>query len=149
MIFYHDNDTVLHNGDARHMDLEDGSVQMVVTSPPYWGLRKYAGVPDLIWGGDAECEHEWQTDTWYVNGGGSTGVAGGAFSEPGPDNAKRIKEGRWRSADTCSLCGAWRGSYGLEPTPDCGRPFATLRDDLTEKERAYVMAELEKWGLLQ
>jgi len=30
-------------------ELEDNSVQCVVTSPPYWGLRKYAGEQDLIW----------------------------------------------------------------------------------------------------
>ena len=29
-------------------ELADGSVHCVVTSPPYWGLRKYAGVPDLV-----------------------------------------------------------------------------------------------------
>jgi DNA modification methylase len=30
-------------GDARHLPIEDESVQCIVTSPPYWGLRKYAG----------------------------------------------------------------------------------------------------------
>ena len=48
----------------------------------------------------------------------------------------------------CELCGAWRGSLGLEPTPDCERPLVELRNDLTEKERKYVMDELEKEGLL-
>ena len=28
-------------GDARHIPLADESVQCVVTSPPYWGLRDY------------------------------------------------------------------------------------------------------------
>ena len=28
--------------------LDDGSVQCVVTSPPYWGLRAYGGQPDMI-----------------------------------------------------------------------------------------------------
>ncbi|KKL52343.1 hypothetical protein LCGC14_2286440, partial [marine sediment metagenome] len=55
--YYQDNDTALYNGDARFMGvLSDNSVQSVVTSPPYWGLRKYAGVSDLIWGGDAACQ---------------------------------------------------------------------------------------------
>lgn len=144
--FYQDNDTTLFNGDCRNMsDLEDGSVQCVVTSPPYWGLRKYAGVPDLIWGGDSLCSHEWGTaikvtgtSRWdtFVKTDGSRAKA--EYSETESDNHGAF----------CQLCGAWRGSYGLEPTPDCGRPFAKLRDDLTEKERAYVMAELEKWGLL-
>ena len=29
-------------------ELEDGSVHCVVTSPPYWGLRSYQGVPGMI-----------------------------------------------------------------------------------------------------
>lgn len=35
--------------DARSIPLADATVQCVVTSPPYWGLRKYAGAQDLIW----------------------------------------------------------------------------------------------------
>ena len=38
--------------------LEDESVQMCVTSPPYWGLRDY-GIPFQVWDGDKDCEHEW------------------------------------------------------------------------------------------
>ena len=36
-------DVQLIQSDARHLPLEDESVQCIVTSPPYWGLRKYAG----------------------------------------------------------------------------------------------------------
>jgi DNA modification methylase len=32
---------MLIRADARHLPLVDGCVQMVVTSPPYWGLRDY------------------------------------------------------------------------------------------------------------
>jgi site-specific DNA-methyltransferase (cytosine-N4-specific) len=32
---------VLIQGDARHIALKDRSVQMVCTSPPYWGQRRY------------------------------------------------------------------------------------------------------------
>lgn len=31
----------LHNGDSRSLELEPGSVDLVVTSPPYWTLKKY------------------------------------------------------------------------------------------------------------
>lgn len=34
------------------------SVDCVVTSPPYFGLRKY-DIPDIIWDGQKECDHEW------------------------------------------------------------------------------------------
>lgn len=36
-------------GDAAELPLPDQSVQCVVTSPPYWGLRKYAGAQDFLW----------------------------------------------------------------------------------------------------
>ena len=34
------NQVVVH-GDARDIDLEENSVHLVVTSPPYWILKKY------------------------------------------------------------------------------------------------------------
>jgi len=58
--FYEDNQRTLYHGDCRHMsELPDESVHCVVTSPPYWGLRKYEGNQELIWGGDKDCQHEW------------------------------------------------------------------------------------------
>ncbi|KKN56895.1 hypothetical protein LCGC14_0567480 [marine sediment metagenome] len=115
--YYQDNDTKLFCGDARDMsELEDGSVQCVVTSPPYWGLRKYAGVPDLIWGGDPDCDHEWgeeassgATRTDNHKEWANRIVAG----DPPPD-APHIKI----SQGAFCHCGAWRGGYGLEPTPE-------------------------------
>jgi DNA modification methylase len=38
----------LMQGDARSLPLADDSVQCVVTSPPYWGLRDY-GLPPSVW----------------------------------------------------------------------------------------------------
>jgi DNA modification methylase len=43
------DDVLLVSADARRIPLADNSVQCVVTSPPYWGLRKYAGDQDLVW----------------------------------------------------------------------------------------------------
>jgi hypothetical protein len=37
-------------GDARRIPLADNSVQCVVTSPPYFRRRRYAGNQELIWG---------------------------------------------------------------------------------------------------
>jgi len=34
-------DSIIIRGDARHIPLADESVQCVITSPPYWGLRDY------------------------------------------------------------------------------------------------------------
>ena len=37
--------------------IESESVQAVITSPPYFALRKY-DIPDVIIGGDKDCKHE-------------------------------------------------------------------------------------------
>jgi DNA modification methylase len=91
--------------------LPDESVHCVVTSPPYWGLRDY-GLEPQIWGGEAECEHAWgeqQKSPW-------------ADKVPGPHGLqKNTAAGHWKPKETgpfCRLCGAWRGSLGLEPSID-------------------------------
>ena len=110
---YQDNHNTIYCQDFRANDLPDEYVQMVCTSPPYWGLRKYSGEQDLIWG-DNHCDHQ--------------------FDLPSPPRRKRdeadIKDPRskqmthtanaYNATDTsfCSLCGAWRGAFGLEPTPE-------------------------------
>lgn len=104
----------LIQADARHIPLEDESVQCVVTSPPYWGLRKYAGEQELIWGGAEGCEHEWQTTTTTTisnNNGlqGSTLAGGRGISAQGGGGGSLF-------VGICLHCGAWRGAYGLEPT---------------------------------
>ena len=45
------NNLALYNSDCRHMtEMADNSIQAIVTSPPYFGLRKYAGLPDNQFG---------------------------------------------------------------------------------------------------
>ena len=34
-------------------------VQCIITSPPYWGLRKYSTEPK-VWDGDSDCIHDWK-----------------------------------------------------------------------------------------
>jgi len=112
-LFFRDNSVSLFNGDCRSMyELPDNSVQMVVTSPPYWGLRKYAGEQDLIWG-DNHCEHEWgsQIET------GDNRFRGVNANTGGNANPEIFAGGKALS-QFCSPCGAWRGAYGLEPTPE-------------------------------
>ena len=45
-------------GDARALPLEDESVDCIVTSPPYWGLRDYGEGVATWWDGDRDCEHQ-------------------------------------------------------------------------------------------
>lgn len=48
---YQDNNVTNYNKSCMYMaELQDSSIQCCVTSPPYWGLRKYAGEQDETWG---------------------------------------------------------------------------------------------------
>lgn len=56
-LYYQDHSIVLHSGDALQImqTLPSESVQCVVTSPPYWGLRDYG---TAVWrGGNQKCQH--------------------------------------------------------------------------------------------
>jgi DNA modification methylase len=106
------------NANSVNIPLPDNSVQCVVTSPPYWGLRKYDGAQDNIWGGNADCQHEWQTHRQAPSGGRNTAEnppnTGGNFTQQTVSNPSR--DGVISSF--CQRCGAWRGGLGLEPTPE-------------------------------
>ena len=49
----------LIGADARRIPLADGSVHCVITSPPYWQLRKYDGKQGGVWDGTSDCQHQW------------------------------------------------------------------------------------------
>lgn len=91
--------------------MPDECVDCCVTSPPYWGLRDY-GIEPSVWGGDATCEHAW---------GDVVRIGGGKQNEEGKrwqhTDGGVSGHGKARS-DVCSKCGAWRGVFGLEPTPE-------------------------------
>ena len=103
-VYLADPDMTLWHGDALDVlaELADGSVDCVISSPPYWGLRDYG---TGAWeGGNPECEHS-------VGGQVQDNKAPGAIvtgQRPGVD------------ASTCRKCGATRTDQqlGLEPTPD-------------------------------
>lgn len=89
-------------------ELPADSVDCCVTSPPFWGLRNY-GVPDQIWGGDPAHEHVWGDQIPGSNRGGS--------GTPNGRNGAGENYGKDAERGTFCECGAWRGSLGLEPTP--------------------------------
>jgi DNA modification methylase len=59
-VAYADARTAIIHGDVRAAlhTLPCNSVDCIVTSPPYWGLRDY-GLPPVVWDGDPSCEHHW------------------------------------------------------------------------------------------
>lgn len=103
-------DYMILNCDARDVPLPDESVHLIVTSPPYWGLRKYAGEQELVWGGDADCRHEW-IDTPHTD---KRGIEGSGLN--GRDPYKGGEARLHYVERSCGLCSAWKGSLGLEPT---------------------------------
>ena len=64
VVAYSDARTVILHGDVRSSlrTLPANSIDSVITSPPYWGLRDY-GLPPLVWDGDAACDHRWTDGT--------------------------------------------------------------------------------------
>ena len=111
----------IKHGDCRDVlkTLEAKSVQTVATSPPFWGLRDY-GLEPQVWGGDAGCEHDFVGV--IVNEHRAQGTHGKSRTTDrfyGGDPSRRFDEDHQRHYSThLCRCGAWRGSLGLEPTPE-------------------------------
>lgn len=80
------------------------SINCCITSPPFWALRDY-GLSPQIWGGDKNCEHKFSSSIRKRQTGGLT-------------EKQTTNKGSYfdSSSQFCSLCGAWRGCLGLEPT---------------------------------
>ena len=98
----------LLSGDVREVlkKLEPESVQCVVTSPPYWGLRDYG---TATWeGGDINCDHTISMPTKWND------------PKRGTKYTRPEVAGRGGDASACHLCGAKRvdSQLGLEKTPD-------------------------------
>ncbi len=97
-------------GDSRRLihGLANKSIDCVVTSPPYWGLRDYKTKP-IIFDGLPDCEHAWGADISCDKSGGTNGGISTTQDESIHIHTK---------TNFCSICGAWRGQLGLEPTPE-------------------------------
>ena len=107
--------------DACRLPLRDGCIQTIVTSPPYWGLRDY-GIAPRVWG-PVDCPHEWGASV-AVNATNHTDKRRWNHTRNGRDEEQPTeKRVAWLRSSVdqgafCGRCGAWRGSLGLEPTPE-------------------------------
>jgi DNA modification methylase len=101
--------------------LPDESVDCIITSPPYYGLRSYKGA-EAVWGGDPNCAHE-----WGVNISERIDYTGFERNRKGLNKFAEAIDGHKRysisqippvnkNSSFCSKCGAWKGQLGLEPT---------------------------------
>lgn len=111
-------------GDCREVmtGFPANSVDLVVTSPPYWGLRDYGSETVRVWGGLHECEHEWGESLPAAK----SGHKNIGFAERSQQNYRggghktvtiAEKHHPSEAGQFCSKCGAWWGSLGLEPHP--------------------------------
>jgi DNA modification methylase len=147
---------LLARSDARRIPLPDGSVQMVCTSPPYFGLRSYLpdGHPlkDLEIGLEQspseyvaelvavfrEVRRVLRSDgTVWLNLGDSYN-GGGGYSPDAPSNQGRIQFNGAAHSKTFES----RKRMGHRSTK------FRLRSDLTPEQQAYVLSELAKARLI-
>ena len=111
-------------GDALEVlkQIPSDSVDCIITSPPYWNMRDYGEATCKVWGGDPDCEHEWETiETKRPNAsGGKTDFVKEKFNIKGKENFREFVDyhNRVTRSSFCKKCGAWCGQLGLEPTLD-------------------------------
>ncbi len=91
-------------------EIPSESVQCVVTSPPYWGLRDY-GLEPQVWDDPGNCKHDWGDEIIRQDGGQA--VNSDEVGQPREMIGTKTKQGQF-----CLKCNAWHGSLGLEPTPE-------------------------------
>ena len=102
---------MIHQGNSLTIlkSLKSESIDCCVTSPPYWGLRDY-GLPKSLWGGDPNCNHEWESKVLKRDSGKNTGLD---VKWHRPSRASIPEDNK---SKLCIKCGGWWGCLGLEPT---------------------------------
>lgn len=93
-------------------NIPDNSINMVITSPPYWGLRCYNTNPQ-IWDGDENCKHEWNTEIIRKRTNGDVPGKNSLFAKHRPNDIVNRPD---VVSNICIKCGAWKGELGSEPT---------------------------------
>ena len=120
--YYETKDGKLYLGSAIEVlkHLPDDSANCCVTSPPYWGLRDYGTEPQ-IWDSEPpeRCvggrDHVWgdmESSSQFHRGGDNT-------SDDWKRGCRAASETeKLGCGNFCQVCNAWKGSLGLEPTPE-------------------------------
>lgn len=133
----------------RMRELPEASVQCVVTSYPYWGMRVYQTAPQ-VWGGREGHAHLWAAtpprrsrsvedqghNSAYRKDGRLEMNNSSNFQASSPENYEA------RGGASCE-CGAWLGELGLEPTPELYIEHAAdvadeIRRVLTDDGTAWI-----------
>ncbi len=112
---FEDKYSTVFCGDARAVlaELPEHSVDMVMTSPPYYGLRSYRCEPS-IWGGDENCKHEWRDGkTKTINPQQDNS---GGFSNPTGRGDQKFTAGTGTTGVMAKMLG--RKSILIDVSPD-------------------------------
>ncbi|MFQ6054744.1 MAG: DNA methyltransferase [Methanosarcinales archaeon] len=124
------------------------SVDCIVTSPPYWGLRDYGEETNIVWDGDENCKHQFEIvnpkeilkkyqGDWDRPSRKEYNKVGSEFICPVCEKKFKGKMGQVfcstkclntlsneertkaiQKTQFCQKCNAWYGQLGLEPTLD-------------------------------
>jgi site-specific DNA-methyltransferase (cytosine-N4-specific) len=107
----------IHCGDAYKLlkQMPSESVDCVITSPPYYGLRDYGDETITIYGGDPNCEHEWSEKRMTLVHENRNFLRGTQEEVHGKRGTTYIRMFDDRTCGFCVKCGAWKGQLGLEP----------------------------------
>jgi len=92
------------------------SIDMVMFSPPYYGLRNYGEATETVWGGEENCSHEWIGERMILVHENRNFSRGTQEDVRGDKPTTYIKKYDDRKAGFCVKCGAWKGQLGLEPS---------------------------------
>lgn len=125
----------LIHGSAHNIPIPDKSVHSLICSPPYFGLRKYAGDQGIEWptveyspmaglapirvqGCEPGCDHEW-ADGKTVNVGRRDADTRNTWQyqagiRPNIYQASSGGDTQTTQGAYCIHCGGWRGGLGLE-----------------------------------
>jgi len=111
--YYETRNGILYKGDSRKIleNIPEESIDCIITSPPYYGLRCYPGT-ELVWDGNCKCKHIFDLGEKILR-----------ISVSDKSTLFNIKEtDKIRNRDGsavggfCKKCGAWFGQLGLEPS---------------------------------
>jgi DNA modification methylase len=94
--------------------LPDNSVDVIFTSPPYRGVRSYAGEQKVLWGGEEDCVHDWREVDSGLLHENRNGTRGKQVEVAGP--LVMVQDAAKIPALVCNKCNGMLCALGLEPT---------------------------------
>jgi site-specific DNA-methyltransferase (cytosine-N4-specific) len=105
-------------GDCRAImkEMPSESIDFVMFSPPYYGLRNYGENTESEWGGKEDCSHEWIENKMTLVHENRNFIKGSQEEVHGAKPTTYIKKYDDKIAKFCAKCGCWKGQLGLEPS---------------------------------